>query len=156
MAQKKNPKRTQNPPMPGMLTTILSLVTASGGRDAVTSHGWSRSVAPGRARSRGFKKKKIVYFLCSSPDGALELLWCLEVAPNAFGVGAFALLRNTPSIFFALGNIRDGASCHPLSSILDPRFVPYANLCQPIPTYASHPPPPLFFPWWPSARTNLT
>jgi len=34
----------------------------SGGRDAVTGHGWSRLVAPSRGQSRGFKKKKIVYF----------------------------------------------------------------------------------------------
>jgi hypothetical protein len=51
MAQKTNPKRTQNPPMAGMLTTILSSVTAIGDRDAVTSHGWSR----------GFKKKRGTY-----------------------------------------------------------------------------------------------
>jgi hypothetical protein len=84
MAQKTNPKRTQNPPMPGMLTTILSLVTASGGRDAVTSHGWSRSVAPGRAWSRGFKKKKIVYFLCASPDGSIGTSLVLGCCPESF------------------------------------------------------------------------
>ena len=154
MAQKTNPKRTQNPPMPGMLTTILSLVTASGGRDAVTSHGWSRSVAPGRAWSRGFKKKKIVYFLCASPDGSIETSLVLGCCPESFRGWSFRPLAQYPIHFFRTGK-------HPRwrllpSSILDPRFVPYANLCQPIPTYASHPPPPLFFPWWPSARTNLT
>ena len=41
--------------------------------------------------------------------------------------------------------VRFGPSYYPLSSILDPRFVPCASHCQPLPTNASHPPPHTFF-----------
>jgi hypothetical protein len=77
------------------------LAVPHGGRDAVTSHGQSRSVAPGRGLSG---KKDCLFFyeaiskLRPAPTmllrigESLVLLWYLDVAPKAFGVEAFVMV----------------------------------------------------------------
>ncbi len=109
-------KRTQNEPKilqcqgcqqksyhwsPRMVAVTQSPVTAGRGQ--------SRLVAPGRGVLR--KKRLFIFYApppkpknltqlqqrYSIPDGALDLLWGLVVAPKAFGVGAFALAAVTQS-----------------------------------------------------------
>ncbi len=84
----------QPPPPPSFFTTWQSLMVVVTQSPVTVSHGQSRSVAPGRAWSRPFRKKKIVYFFMKPSQNFVPLRQCYSAPERAwFFSGTWMLPR---------------------------------------------------------------